>query len=308
MYEITLTEFDLPSIMNSGQVFRIRPYLEEPNTYLVAAGAKAVCIRPGESSEDGRKRSFLFSCTKEAFDGFWREYFDLNTDYGAILNSIDPGDSYLQAAAKYGRGIRILKQDLWETIISFLISQNNNIIRIRRSIEALCERFGDRTEIDGALSVFSFPTPEALCCEGLPGLSGLGLGYRDKYILSMAEYCSSKEGKCWLERLKGCSYEEAVPLLLQRFGIGRKVADCICLFALHHIGAFPIDTHIRQILDAHYPNGFPFSRYEGFAGILQQYLFYYKQSGPKEKAVMESASASDSKKLSSLESPAVQRR
>ena len=96
MYEITLTEFDLPSIMNSGQVFRIRPYLEEPNTYLVAAGAKAVCIRPGESSEDGRKRSFLFSCTKEAFDGFWREYFDLNTDYGAILNSIDPGDSYLQ--------------------------------------------------------------------------------------------------------------------------------------------------------------------------------------------------------------------
>ena len=130
---------------------------------------------------------------------------------------------------------------------------------------------------------FSFPGPKAVAEGGLEGLQGLGLGYRDKYILKMAQRCSTREGKAWLEQLEGSSYEEAVQLLTAEFGIGKKVADCVCLFALGHVEAFPVDTHIRQILKAHYPDGFPFWRYEGYAGILQQYLFFAELKKEKKK-------------------------
>ena len=194
-------------------------------------------------------------------------------------------DKFLLEAAEYGRGIRILHQDLWETIVSFLISQNNNILRIRRSIEALCRRYGKKIEISAAEgeSCYSFPVPEAIAEGGLDGLQGLGLGYRDKYILKMARRCSEKEGKAWLKQLERSSYEETRRLLTAEFGIGKKVADCVCLFALGHVEAFPVDTHIRQILETHYPEGFPFGRYEGYAGILQQYLFFAELKKEKKK-------------------------
>lgn len=276
MYEISIEDCDLEKIMDSGQVFRIRKM--EDGSFLAMAGKRAIRIR-----QEGTR--LLFSCTQDEFLGFWQDYFDLPTDYAAIRHSIDPADAYLTAAASFGRGIRILRQDLWETILAFLISQNNNISRIQNSLEALCTRYGARIEPEWSSSaihcsekLYAFPTPESLCSGGLEGLHGLGLGYRDKYILKMAERCCGPTGKEWLKKLSACGYEEAMNLLLQEYGIGRKVADCICLFSLHHVDAFPIDTHVRQILDMHYPEGFPFSRYQGYAGILQQYLFYYRRS------------------------------
>ena len=125
-------------------------------------------------------------------------------------------------------------------------------------------------------SVHAFPSPEAVLEGGPDGFDGLGLGYRDKYIFRMAQRCTGQEGQEWLDLLQKSSYEDALALLLKEYGIGKKVADCICLFALHHVDAFPVDTHMKQILAAFYPEGFPFSRYEGYAGILQQYMFYYK--------------------------------
>ena len=291
MYERILTDFDIRTIMNSGQVFRIRPLLRDSGfttaageTFLAAAGSHAVLIRQKPEAE-GRMR-VSFSCTEEEFSDFWNGYFDLNRDYEAIRRSVDPGDSFLTSAVRCGRGIRILRQDLWETIISFLVSQNNNITRIRRSLEALCERYGEKISVnafsddpdaflpDG--NVHAFPSPEAVLEGGPDGLDGLGLGYRDKYIYRMAQRCAGQEGQEWLDLLQKSSYEDALALLLKEYGIGKKVADCICLFALHHVDAFPIDTHMKQILAAFYPEGFPFSRYEGYAGILQQYMFYYK--------------------------------
>ena len=227
-----------------------------------------------------------FSCTEEDFSDFWNSYFDLDRDYEAIRRSVDPEDAFLTSAIRCGYGIRILRQDLWETIISFLVSQNNNITRIRRSLEALCERYGEKISVnafpdgpdaflpDG--NVHAFPSPEAVLEGGPDGLDGLGLGYRDKYIYRMAQRCAGQEGREWFGLLQKSSYEDALALLLKEYGIGKKVADCICLFALHHVDAFPIDTHMKQILAAFYPEGFPFSRYEGYAGILQQYMFYYK--------------------------------
>ena len=288
MFEVQTGEFDLSAIMDSGQVFRIRQLSED--TFLAAAGKRAAIIRQErirqEDAGDGAQEvRLLFSCGQEEAEGFWKDYFDLDRDYGAILRSIDPADAYLREAARRGRGVRILHQDLWETIVSFLISQNNNILRIRRSIEALCERYGELVDIPGTegKSCFSFPDPKAVAEGGPEGLQGLGLGYRDKYILKMAQRCSTREGKAWLEQLEGSSYEEAVQLLTAEFGIGKKVADCVCLFALGHVEAFPVDTHIRQILEAHYPDGFPFRRYEGYAGILQQYLFFAELKKEKKK-------------------------
>ena len=293
MYERILTDFDIRTILNSGQVFRIRPLLRDSGfsaaageTFLAAAGSHAVLIRQKPEAE-GRMR-VSFSCTEEEFSDFWNGYFDLNRDYEAIRRSVDPGDSFLTSAVRCGRGIRILRQDLWETIISFLVSQNNNITRIRRSLEALCERYGEKIPVNAFpdspsasltdASVHAFPSPEAILKGGTDGLEGLGLGYRDKYIFRMAQRCVGQEGREWLSLLRKGSYEDALALLLREYGIGKKVADCICLFALHHVDAFPVDTHMKQILSAFYPEGFPFSRYEGYAGILQQYMFYYKLS------------------------------
>ena len=296
MFEISAREFDLPSIMDSGQAFRIRQLGN--GEFLVVAGNRAGTIRQETAARQeiavggGPERNapqtgkwwkseevrLLFSCSRGTFEEFWRDYFDLERDYGAIRRSIDPSDTFLLEAAEYGRGIRILHQDLWETIVSFLISQNNNILRIRRSIEALCRRYGKKIEISAAEgeSCYSFPIPEAIAEGGLDGLQGLGLGYRDKYILEMARRCAGAAGQEWLNLLAGSGYEEARRLLLAEFGIGKKAADCICLFALRHVEAFPVDTHIRRILEAHYPAGFPFERYEGYAGILQQYLFFVR--------------------------------
>ena len=212
----------------------------------------------------------------------------IRDSYEAVKCSVDPEDEYLQAAMAFGGGVRILRQDLWEMIVTFLISQNNNIPRIRNSVDALCAKFGERKtgiglvlEPDGCVKPVektydSFPEAGAVAAGGLEGLAGLGLGYRDKYIWTMAEKCSGPDGAKWLDDLRSADYHTAHGMLTAEFGIGRKVADCVCLFGLHHVEAFPVDTHVKQIVNTYYPGGFPLERYRGYAGILQQYMFYYK--------------------------------
>lgn len=295
MYQTILYDFDIHMLMDSGQVFRIRPCGE--NTYVAASGSHLVRIRQTPSvsanmpdlpgSGAGREGVRVeFSCSPGEFASYWHNYFDLATDYGAMKQAVDPEDSFLLSAVSYGGGIRILRQDLWETILCFLISQNNNISRIRKSVDALCRRFGDKLEAEGVFpdpDLYSFPAPETIADGGPEGLQDLGLGYRDKYILAMAQRCRGDSGKEFLESLQNAGYEEAIALLTKEFGVGRKVADCICLFGLHHIGAFPVDTHVKQILASYYPKGFPFERYQGFAGVMQQYMFYYKLSLPSSR-------------------------
>ena len=253
----------------------------------------------------GEGVSVEFSCSPQEFDSYWYNYFDLSTDYGAMKRAVDPKDSFLMSAISYGGGIRILRQDLWETILCFLISQNNNITRIRNSVDSLCRRYGERLEPEGFLTgeeslserdFYSFPEPEKIAAGGLEGLQGLGLGYRDKYILAMAKRCCNGSGKEFFHSLQNADYEEAIAILTGEFGIGRKVADCICLFALHHIGAFPVDTHVKQILAAYYPKGFPFERYQGFAGVIQQYMFYYKLSLPSSRTKKEAVKPAPARK------------
>ncbi len=281
MYRISIKDMDLEQIARSGQCFRIKRTEDSNEVWSIAADGNYV---EAVMEED----CFLFSCGEKEFQEIWSGYFDLQTDYSRYKKNVEPEDAYLKEAIKLGWGVRILNQDLWEMIVTFLISQNNNITRITGSVEAMCSRLGvKRTGVGLSVSAdgvwreeernyYTFPGPEAIACAGLSGLSGLGLGYRDKYIWSIAEKCSGETGKIWIGDLKEQDYEKAHSMLTEQYGIGKKVADCICLFGLHHIGAFPVDTHVKQILEHHYPQGFPLKKYQGYAGILQQYMFYYK--------------------------------
>lgn len=240
--------------------------LPRGDRYRVIAGGRYLEIIEGEEG-------CYFLCSQEECDAHWKAYFDLETDYGQYIRQIDPGDAYLVRAAASGSGIRILRQDLWETIVSFLISQQNNILRIRRCIRTICEGYGERLETPHGVGYHAFPTPQALAGLEEDGLLASGLGYRSKYVVRAARCAAS--GELDLEGIKALPYREAKEELLKLFGVGEKVADCICLFALHHLEAFPVDTHISQVLQAHYKKGFPKRRYKGYQGVLQQYIFYH---------------------------------
>jgi N-glycosylase/DNA lyase len=206
---------------------RLAAETEHGGIWSAAAGGRYVEVMQNGSH-------FLFSCEEDEFEGGWRTYFDMDTDYEAVKCSVDPEDEYLQAAMAFGGGVRILRQDLWEMIVTFLISQNNNIPRIRNSVDALCAKFGERKtgiglvlEPDGCVKPVektydSFPEAGAVAAGGLEGLAGLGLGYRDKYIWTMAEKCSGPDGAKWLDDLRAADYHTAHGMLTAEFGIGRS--------------------------------------------------------------------------------------
>ncbi|HIQ74482.1 MAG TPA: 8-oxoguanine DNA glycosylase [Candidatus Cottocaccamicrobium excrementipullorum] len=273
--EVRIPCMELGQIASSGQCFRMRK--TEAGSFLILAADRYLEIQPAKEHGD----RYLLSCSQEEWEGFWRQYFDLDTDYQEAVRRIDPEDHYLMKAAQTGWGLRILRQDLWEMIITFIISQRNNIPRIRRCVEAVCSRFGEEREQAGGQRYFAFPQPKALKEASLQELRECGLGYRAEYIQETARMV--EEGECSLSGLKDLNHQEALLELLKLRGVGIKVAECVCLFGLHHLDAFPVDTHIAQVLKTHYPQGFPFARYQQYSGILQQYIFYYETAGKSRK-------------------------
>lgn len=169
-------------------------------------------------------------------------------------------------------------------IASFLISQQNHITRIRKCIQNLCETYGEERTSDSGNTFYTFPEPEKLAELGDDDLKACNLGYRSKYVVRTAK--SIVSGEVDLDAIRHLPYAKAKKELLKLFGVGEKVADCICLFALHHLQAFPIDTHISQALQKHYKRGFPNRRYKGMQGVMQQYIFYYELTGDHEKRHM----------------------
>lgn len=284
MVRIQAKNFSLDQIWQSGQCFRMRQAGDakraeevQGTRYEMIAGQRYL-----EAVSLGRE--CLLSCSEKEFEDFWRGYFDLDGDYGAYISRINPRDSYLLEAAGIGWGIRILRQDLWETLVSFLISQQNNIVRIRRCIEHICERYGERRVSESGKMYYGFPRPEVLAALGEDELMACNLGYRSKYVVRAAKSVAS--GETDLDRVRNMSYREAREELLKLYGVGEKVAECICLFALHHLEAFPVDTHINQALERHYRRGFPRRRYKGILGVMQQYMFYYELHGDKRCPVL----------------------
>ena len=254
MYTTQIDHMNLHQIANSGQCFRWRQI--EDNSYIIPAFGKELTI-----SQDGN--TFILSCDENEWNSLWRNYFDLETNYNEVENIImESNDDFLKTAYQFGSGIRILRQDLWEVIISFIISQNNNIPRIKKSIQMLCDEFDGR-----------FPTNDELL---QMDLSNKGLGYREEYIRNICS-CSIFD----FGMLEGLTYEQSNEVLMSFKGIGEKVANCILLFGLHYLDAFPVDTHIRKIIDREYSGELPDWAFGKYAGLFQQYLFYYEVNHKK---------------------------
>ena len=283
MITIENGHFSVRQICESGQCFRLT-FLEEVKDedgrvslrYGLPAFGKYLKI-------DQCGQCVSLSCPEEEFESVWKSYFDLEEDYGRLISSIDPEDAYLCRAAEFGSGIRILRQDLWEMIISFIISQQNNIKRIRHCIDLICQRYGEKKADDEGNVYYAFPTPKALMDADLKELYACNLGYRSRYVKETAAAVCM--GDVSLDAIRGVAYREAVAELSRLCGVGAKVANCICLFALHHTDAFPVDTHINKVLKEQYPQGFPFERYAGYGGSLQQYIFYYDLMNGKKQQV-----------------------
>jgi N-glycosylase/DNA lyase len=263
--------FNLRQIAESGQCFRMNAIGEDQYS-LIALGRYL-------ELEQIDKETVRLSCSEEEFAQVWSSYFDMDYDYGRIVEELFRGeDDFLKKAAAYGSGIRILRQDFFETMISFIISQNKNIPAIKSCIEALCRQYGTPITdgVSGEIKAYAFPSPKALSSVGKEELRSLKVGYRDAYILSAANAVAQE--RIIPEDLSSCHDAQAIKALTKIHGIGEKVASCICLYGLHHIGAFPVDVWIKRILKEIYQEEFNPMRYEGYMGIIQQYMFYYMRN------------------------------
>ncbi len=208
---------------------------------------------------------------------YWSRYLSFSTDYNIIEKDLG-GDLPLKKCIEAGRGIRILHQDLWETIISFIISANNNIPRIQKIIEEMCRLFGEEIDFDGE-KYYGFPTAERLASLSLEDLAPIKAGFRDKYILDASKKVAS--GEIDLNKIALMSDTDAKVELMKIKGVGSKVADCILLFALSRYKTFPKDVWIKRIMSEEYGieekeiDAFAQKTFKDWAGIAQQYLYYY---------------------------------
>ena len=273
--------FSLKDIFTCGQCFRWQ--CDEENEYIGVVGENVIKIK-----KDGNDY-VLKSKGKEDLKELTINYFDLERDYKKIQNTLSKIDENMEKSIKYGQGIRILNQDLWETIISFIISANNNIPRIKGIIERISQKYGNEIEWNGK-KYYTFPTPEQLKDVTVQEFRNLGLGFRDIRLYETTQMILNKEVD--LEKLrKNPNTQEVRNELLKLSGVGPKVADCILLFSdLKRFDVFPIDVWVRRVMNDLYIKESDESKvsktkieklaeekFGDLKGLAQQYLFYWRR-------------------------------
>lgn len=242
-------DFDLDDTLDCGQAFRWKKITNNTyeghflDTYL-------------KVSQNNNIFTFHDTTEKDFLD-IWYDYFDFGTDYAELKRQFSE-DETLAKACQFAEGIRLLRQDAWECLISFIISQNNNIPRIKGIIDRLCSHYG------------RFPTAGMLADETPESLEYLRSGFRAKYICDAVKRVS--DGSTDLEKIKAMPLDDARTELRKIKGVGAKVSECVLLFGMHRTEAFPIDVWIKRVLEEYYPDGFPDLPHKG---IAQQYLFHY---------------------------------
>lgn len=262
-------------IFDCGQCFRFNR--QKDGSYIGTARGRTIKISQCADSV------ILHGTSLTEFKNIWYSFFDLGRDYGAVKRELTrSGDPVMRQAAAYGSGIRILDQELWETLVSFIISASNNIPRIKQIIERLCTCFGDAHEYLGN-TYYAFPSPERIAQLTPEELSVIRAGFRDKYILSCARDVAS--GRIDLESIAALPTPDAKKALMNIYGVGNKVSDCILLFGLNRWDAFPVDVWIKRIMEYCYFSNKPQTirtiseyaekKFGGLGGIAQQYLFFY---------------------------------
>lgn len=269
--------FEPVHIFECGQCFRWNK--EEDGSYTGVIKNSVINVK-----KIGNDVEFTGVCDRNIKE-ICEEYFNLQTNYEAIKEKLSNIDIYLKNSIEYGNGIRILKQDLWETLLSFIISANNNIPRIKTIIERIAKKYGNRIEYRNKM-YYTFPTPEMLQNASIDDFRGLGLGFRDVRIYETVQ--RTLKGEIDLEKLKQEENTEVLrKKLLEIPGVGPKVADCVMLFALNRFDVFPVDVWVKRVISELYfdkkeqtPNvihEFAEKQYGNLAGLAQQYLFYWRR-------------------------------
>lgn len=259
---------DLEKIYRSGQTFLWDKTVNrqgEPNYIVRSSVLWAVVEQNGEEYRIVKRTEM---------SPFWSEYFDDGTDYEAIVDMFPEG-GIVGEALKVGRGLRILKQTPWDAAVQFVISQNNNIPKIKKSVDALARRFHGEIVFFGKKYPATLPVASEIIEAGPGALEGLGLGYRSKYLWNLAVNWERIDARLRSEN----SYENHFRTLCGVYGIGPKVANCICLFGMHDLDAVPVDVWMSRIIERAMGGMFP-TNMSG-TGVLQQYLFYAVKNCPE---------------------------
>ncbi|MCI6652278.1 MAG: DNA-3-methyladenine glycosylase [Ruminococcus sp.] len=262
-----VTSLDLGETLDCGQSFRWRDNGDGSFTGVAYEKLVTVTIQNGDLH--------IENTTEQDFEKIWRNYFDLDLDYDSIRSSIGEIHPVLKEASAYAPGIRILRQEPWEALCTFIISQNNNIKRIKGIVDRLCTTFGNKI---GDTDFYTFPKPETLAKLTPDDLAPLRAGFRNKYIIDASRKVAT--GEVDLEKCKNVPYDDARAELCKIKGVGNKVADCTLLFGMHRIEAFPIDVWMRRAMERLFP-GMTGEDFGEYAGIAQQYIFHYARMHPE---------------------------
>ena len=271
-------DFDLEKIIDSGQCFR--PTEISPGVFRFITLDHVIDMEKISDVE------YKISCSLAEWDIIWSKYFDIETNYAEIRRQIADfgankqcGD-YLNRAVEYSKGIRILRQDPFETLISFIISQRKNIPSIRKIVEALCDAYGKEISLADGSEVKTFPKVDDLCKISAFELSRFSLGYRSSYIHDALQRV--KGLTVALDDLYSNNDEDLMDTLKTIKGVGDKIAACVALYAYHRFACVPIDVWIKKAIQDDFKGENVFVEFGSLAGVLQQYIFYYKRFGMKE--------------------------
>lgn len=272
--------FEPTHIFECGQCFRWNK--EDDGSYTGVVGYNVLNVKKNENEVT------ITGLCSEEIEELCKKYFDLEKDYEEIKENLSKIDDNLKISIEYGKGIRILKQDAWEALISFIISANNNIPRIKGIIERISKKYGKTIKWQGK-EYYTFPTPEELSKASVADLRKLGLGFRDTRVFETTRLVNTKQIDIY-ELEKIIDTKKLREGLLKYPGVGPKVADCIMLFSMRRFEVFPIDVWVRRVMTELYfenetkiePNNKQILKYAeetfgNLAGLAQQYLFYWRR-------------------------------
>ena len=281
MIEINgVKDFNTDHIFDCGQCFRWNR--EADGSYTGIAGKRPANIAC-------RDDTVIIDNADEGELDFWKNYLDLDRDYGQIKQTLAAEDEVIRNAIDYGQGIRILNQNRWETIISFIISQNNNIPRIKGCIESLCRNFGEYAGTYRGEEYYSMPEPQVLASLDIEDLAPVRLGYRARYLIETSKQIVEDGGAEFLDSAfdENTPGDEVYEYLTGLCGVGPKVANCIMLFCMQQYDSFPVDVWVKRVMNRLYGfdesdikgmKKFAADKYMNLGGFAQQYLFYYIRS------------------------------
>lgn len=269
-----VANFDPKHIFECGQCFRW--HKEDDGSYTGVAKGKVINVLREND------KIYLNNTNLEDFNNIWYNYFDLGTNYSDIKNTLKNMDEYLDKACDFGWGIRILRQDGWEMLISFIISSNNRIPMIQKAIENLSRNFGKYIGNYNGKDYYAFPTPEELNKATVEEIRACQTGFRDKYIKSTTERVVENNEN--VSKYSSLSTDECIKELTKFNGVGPKVADCIALFGMTKIDTFPVDVWVKRVMQEFYVEEdmslpkirkYAIDKFKNLSGYAQQYLFYY---------------------------------